>query len=201
MTSGLTADAGHLPLPKGLAVFRRILRHVGQAELALAIAALVVVTTLSGAQALLRYSVGGSIWWAQEVAETTIMVAYFLGISYVFKTRQYILIEFVSLRFPPSVQMACYVFAQVLTVLFTGATVYLVVRFAPSLMGMRTPLLSMSGLIPALPLAVGSALMVVTSLYYLAFGLWVMSRGFEITSVAAIERRAIVTDPMDEVDW
>lgn len=193
-----TLAAPGLPEPEGLVLPpwlegpRRLLAAIGRVELVLAVIALVIVVLLSGAQAILRYTLDAQLWWAQEVAQLTIIVAYFFGVSYVFKVRQYILIEFLSSKFSLRVQMVMYVAAQLLTIGFAATVVVLIWRFAPALMGMTTPLLGLPDLIRAAPLAVASSMQVLTSLYYLAFGLWVLARGIEGREVAEVERWALV---------
>lgn len=168
--------------------------------MALAVSALVVVVVLSGAQALLRYAFGASLWWAQEVAETLILLTYFLGVSYVFKARQYIVIEFLTIRFPIRVQAWLYVFAQVAAIAFAVIVVILVAQFAPRAMGMRSPVLGLPGILTFLPIAVGSALMALTSLYYLAFALWALARGRLGVTLAATEAPALVVAPLAKVE-
>ena len=194
--TGLTRD-----LPKGLAVCRRFLHRVGQAELVIAITALLVVVGLSFAQAFLRYTLGTSLWWAQEVAENTIIVSYFLGVSYVFKTRQYILIEFVSLLLPVRGQLLLYVFAQIVTAVFAAIMVVLVFQFAPTLLNMRTPVLALPAIISALPIATASAMMVATSFYYLAFALWALATGTHFGEMTDTERPGLVSRPLENIEW
>ncbi len=185
-------------LPRGLAGFRQFLHVVGRVELYLAIAALILVVTISTAQVCLRYTMGASLWWAQEIAENTIMVAYFLGISYVFKTRQYIVIEFVSGISPIRLQMAFYIAAQILAVVFAIGILYLVYLFAPTLMNMTTPILRLPAIITPAPLIVASAMIAVTSIYYLWFGFWVLASGISGATLDEIEEMALIDLPLVE---
>ena len=105
-------------LTEDLAGLRRILAWVGIAELWLAVAAFAAVVLLTIVQVGLRYFFEGSLWWAQEVSQMMILVAYFQGIAYAFKTRQYIVINFLAERLSPAAQLYCYLFAQVLVVVF-----------------------------------------------------------------------------------
>ena len=185
-------------LPAWLETPRRVLAVIGRIEMVLAVIALIFVVTLSGAQAILRYTIDASLWWAQEVAQLTIVIAYFFGVSYVYKARQYILIEFLSMKFPIRVQMLMYLFAQILAILFSGTVVVLIWRFAPALMGMMTPTLRLPDLVRALPLAIASTMIVITSLYYFAFGLWALLTGVDGVTVDEIERRALISSMPDE---
>ncbi|WP_029066087.1 TRAP transporter small permease [Labrenzia sp. DG1229] len=188
-----------MSLPSPLQRTRRLLRLVGKAELIVAIVALVLVVTLSGVQAILRYTLDVSLWWAQESAQLTILVAYFFGASYVFKARQYILVEFFCHLFNIRVQMAFYVLAQVLTTIFAITTVALLVRFAPLLLTTYTPMLRLPELLKMAPLAIASAMIALTSLYYLAFALWAFFSKVEGDSVDEIERLALLARPMEEI--
>lgn len=186
------------PLPKGLAVFRQFLAWVGRTELTLAIVALVVVVALSSAQAFLRYFVGASLWWAQEVAENTIMISYFLGISYVFKTRQEIYVEFVSGMTPMKVQLALYILEQILTLIFAVAILWLVYLFSPTLFNMRTPVLRLPAIVTPAPLILSSAMIALTSIYYMAFGVWSFRRGTEGRLLTDIEQKGLILSPWVE---
>lgn len=190
-----------LTLPPWLAAARRALAAIGRVELTLAIIALVVVVVLSGSQAFLRYLFGTSLWWAQEVAENTILVAYFLGISYVYKASQDIVVDFVSLLMPMRVQLFFYLLAQVLTAVFCAVTVWLIYTFVPTLLDMRTPVLSLPAVLTPAPLALASAMMVLTSLYYLVFAAWALIRGPVGTTLADIEAVALILQPLEEANW
>lgn len=194
-----TLTGGPAPgLPGFLEIPRRALHVIGQAELVLAVAALVVVVVISGAQALLRYAFGTSLWWAQEIAATTIIFSYFLGISYVYKTRQDILVEFVTGAFPIRLQVVVYILVQIATIVFTLWTVVLVVRFAPTAMNMTTPILRLPGILTTLPIGIGSAMIVLTSLYYLALALWALARGTIGHSLHDVESLGLVTAPVTD---
>ncbi|GAB5376504.1 MAG: hypothetical protein AcusKO_29660 [Acuticoccus sp.] len=45
-------------------------------------------------------------------------------------------------------------------------------QFAPTLLGMRSPVLGVSGVLTGIPVGLAAAMIVLTSLYYLAFALW-----------------------------
>lgn len=189
-----------LRLPRALERARRILALVGRAEMALAIVALIVVVALAAAQALLRYAFGTSLWWAQEISGTTMLFGYFLGASYIFKTRQYILIEFLSDLMPLRVQKLLYLLAQLAAILFTGALVVLTVQFAPTLIGMRSPVLGLSGLLTGIPVGLAAALIVATSLYYLVFALWAFRQPGAGGTLHEIEALGLILTPQGEFE-
>ena len=44
---------------------------------------------------VLRFAFNYGIWWIQEIVQLAILSAYFLGTSYIFKARQYLVIDLV----------------------------------------------------------------------------------------------------------
>src|SRR6476620_10638400 len=94
--------------------FRKILAAIGLVELWVAIAAFIFVVGLTMVQVLYRYLLAGSIWWAQEIAQLAMLVAYFVGIAYVYKARQDIIVGFLVSRLPRRVQFALTMFTQLL---------------------------------------------------------------------------------------
>lgn len=194
MSDGATTNVAH-PLPRGLAVARQLLAGIGRIELALAIGALVVVVVLSTAQAFLRYTLGTSLWWAQEVAEMLIMVTYFFGISYVFMTRQEIYIEFLTSLSPLRIQLAFFLAEQVLTLVFALALLWLTYLFSPTLFNMTTPVLKLPAFVNTAPLILATMMMVLTSLYYLAFGVWAFGRSSSAGLLAEVEARGLILRP------
>lgn len=188
--------AGHA-MPRGLALLRQFLAVIGRAELMLAIVALIVVVALSATQAFLRYVGGWSLWWAQEVAECTILVTYFLGISYVFKTRQEIYIEFVAMLTPMRVQILMFIVEQVVSMIFALALLWLIGLFLPVMLNMQTPLLKMPGWLPFAPLIFSTVMIGLTSLYYCAFGIWSLNRSSAATSLAEIEAPGLILRPWE----
>lgn len=193
-------ELGGPALPPWLESGKRILAVIGKIELTLAVIALVIVVVLSAAQAILRYTIGASLWWAQEVAQLTIVIAYFFGISYLFKIRQYILIEFLSMKMSVRIQLMLYIMAQILTILFTATVFVLLVRFAPMLMQMTTPTLGLPEFLRSLPLAIASTMMVLTSLYYLAFALWALLTGVSGETLDDIEEMALIATMPRDID-
>lgn len=193
----MTSDSQHLDqqLPSGLAVFRQLLAWAGRFELLAAIGALIVVVALATAQAFLRYFGGGSLWWAQEVSETLILVTYFLGISYVFKTRQEIYIEFVALLTPLRAQVLMFIGEQLVTLAFALAMLWLAWLFSTTMFNMQSPLLKLPGWVPFAPLIWSTVLIGLTSIYYCSFGLLALFGKVPGASIGEIESRGLVLRP------
>ena len=99
-------------------VFRKILAAIGFAELWVAMAAFVFVIALTMVQVIYRYAFAGSIWWAQEIAQLGMLIAYFFGIAYVYKAKQDIVVGFLVSRLSRRVQVGLTTFTQILIVLF-----------------------------------------------------------------------------------
>ncbi|HEV7276812.1 MAG TPA: TRAP transporter small permease subunit [Devosiaceae bacterium] len=185
-------------LPRGLAVCRRLLATLGRVELVLAIVALVIVVALSTAQAGLRYLFGISMWWAQEIAEFTVLVTYFFGIAYVFKTRREIYIEFLTLMLPIRGQIALLVLEQVFTCVFAVAVLWLVLLFLPTMFNMQSPVLKLPGFVTYVPLVISSVSILLTSVYYGAFGVWAHRHQVGGQTIHGVEQHGLILNPWAE---
>lgn len=152
--------------PEGLAVFRRILRLVGIVEKYLATAAFGAVVTVNCLEVGLRFTVRYSLWWNQEVSLLMMLVAYFFGASYVFKTRQYIAVDFIVTKLPGRLQIGLYHLAQALAAVLTGVILYQSIALAPSQMNFSTFILGIPKFYSALPLLIAAASILATSIYY-----------------------------------
>ncbi len=162
----MTADAhGRTPRPKGLAIFRQALRYVGRVELAVAVMSFTAVVVLNLTQITLRLF-DSSIWWAQEVSLLLAMIAYFIGVSCVFRLRQFVVINFFVQRFSLRTQVGLYVLAQVLTIGFCATVFNVASDTIPRLMRTYSVILHLPMAYWTLTLMVASASMIITSLYF-----------------------------------
>lgn len=187
--AGAAADGGDQPLPRGLAVFRRTLRAVGHAELAVAVAAFVAVVVLNVIQVTLR-AFETSIFWVQEVSQLLALVAYFIGASSLFRSRHYIIIEFLVQRLGPALQRQIYFLAQLLAIVFCAIIVIESIQEVPLLLTNYSVILHLPKLYSHLPLIVGSASIVVTSVYY-GLAVWTCGRRRPDLGVADLEKLVI----------
>ena len=153
--------------------FARLLRHVGRLELVVALAAFCLVIGLVTTQVVLRFAFNYGIWWIQEIVQLAILSAYFLGTSYIFKARQYLVIDLVFDRLGDRSRIAVYLAIQLLTAAFCLMLVIELLGLAPGQLRMKTFVLHIPRFYASIPLLVASASMVVTALYY---GLAVTSR-------------------------
>ncbi len=173
---------------------RRLLRLLGQAELAVALVAFCGVIGLVSAQVLLRFAFDYGVVWIQEVAQLAILVAYFFGTSYVFKTRQYLVITLVFDRLAAPARIPLYVAAQVLTAAFCLLLVVQLLGLAPGQLRMRTFVLHIPRFYASVPLLIASASMAVTAIYFgLAVGLrarWGDGRPEEVEAAVSLFPRS-----------
>ena len=183
---------------EGLARYRRALGLVGTVELWLALVAFTAVVCLTIVQVTLRYGFAGAIWWAQEVSQMMIMVAYFLGAAYVFKTRQYIVISFLFDRFPKRVQLQVYLVAQVLVIGVCGIIVFELISIAESQLSMRTVILHIPRFYGTLPLFFASVSMIATSLYYF-IAVWRAAASRPEEGLDNLEGPLLISQPVSEI--
>lgn len=152
------------PLPEGLAV--KTLRLVGQVELILMLLTFIGVVALVSAQVFLRYLFNIGIVWAQEISQLMILVAYFLGTSYVYKSRQYLVIDIVFNRLSERLKLIFYLATQALIAAFCAMLLVELIGIAPFQLRMKTHILHLPRLFSSLPLAFASASMAATAVYY-----------------------------------
>ena len=170
--------------------FRKLLAAIGFVELRVAIAAFVFVVGLTMTQVLYRYLLAGSIWWAQEIAQLAMLIAYFFGIAYVYKAKQDIIVGFLVSRLSRGVQVALTIFTQVLIVMFCLFLVVTGLELAPAQLVFFTYILSIPRFYSTLPLIVASASMAITAVYY-AIVAW-QSRKLPPEAAEQAERDSLV---------
>ena|SRR5256885_7835484 len=147
-------------------IFRKVLAAIGFVELWVAMAAFVFVIVLTMVQVIYRYVFAGSIWWAQEIAQLGMLIAYFFGIAYVYKAKQDIVVGFLVSRLSRRVRVVLTIFAQILIVLFCLFLMVTGLELAPAQLVFFTYILSIPRFYSTLPLIIASASMAVTAVYY-----------------------------------
>lgn len=193
-----SAPGGRSELPGDLAGFRRVLGYVGIAELWLAAGAFAAVVLLTIVQVILRYFFAASLWWAQEVSQMMILVAYFQGAAYIFKTRQYVVIDFLVERLPAAAQLHCYLFSQLLIVAFCGVVLVEGIGILPRQHLMLTYILHIPRMYLGLPLLFAATSMIATSVYY-ALVVWRAAHRGPGAAVSAIEAQRLIRQPVSEL--
>jgi TRAP-type C4-dicarboxylate transport system permease small subunit len=162
VTAAAAADAE----PPALAALRRGLAWLGRVELTLAVVAFAAVAALAIWQVILRYGFAGSIWWAQEVSQLAMLVAYFLGIAYVAKANQDIVVQFVVAGLPRRWRLRLYVAIQALIVAFCLVVAVTGALLAPQQLRFRTYILNIPRFYSTLPLILASLSMAATAAYF-----------------------------------
>ena len=173
-----------------MGTFRKVLAAIGFVELWVAMAAFVFVIALTMVQVLYRYLLAGSIWWAQEIAQLGMLIAYFFGIAYVYKANQDIVVGFLVNRLPRRVQVALTIFSQILIVCFCLFLVITGLELAPAQLVFFTYILNIPRFYSTLPLIVASASMAITAVYY-AIVAW-RSRKLPLQAAEEADRNAII---------
>jgi len=172
--------------------YRRVLAAIGFVELWVAIVAFVFVVLLAMTQVLYRYLLAGSIWWAQEIAQLAMLVAYFFGIAYVYKAKQDIIVGFLVSRLRRRTQVALAILTQVLIAAFCLFLVMTGLELAPGQLVFYTYILNIPRFYSTLPLILASISMALTAVYY-AIGAW-QSRNLSGEAAETAEREALVAD-------
>ena len=95
-----------------------------------------------------------------------ILGAYFFGISYVYKAKQYLVIDVLFEQLTDRVKVVLFVIAQVLTALFCLMIVVELLGIAPGQLRMKTYILRFPQFYSSVPLLIASASMTVTAIYY-----------------------------------
>ena len=173
-----------------MAAFRKILAAVAFLELWVAMTAFVFVIVLTMIQVGYRYLFAGSIWWAQEIAQLAMLIAYFLGIAYVYKAKQDIIVGFLVRRLPRRIQVALAIFAQIVIATFCSVLVLTGLELAPSQLVFFTYILNIPRFYSTLPLIIASASMAVTAVYY-AIAAW-QARHATTEAAEAIEQKDLI---------
>ena len=173
-----------------MAAFRKVLAAIGFVELWVAMTAFVFVIVLTMVQVGYRYLFAGSIWWAQEIAQLAMLIAYFLGIAYVYKAKQDIIVGFLLKRLPRRIQVALAIFAQIVIGSFCVVLVLTGLELAPSQLVFFTYILNIPRFYSTLPLIIASASMAVTAVYY-AIAAW-QARHATADTAEAIERESLI---------
>ena len=169
---------------------RLFLGWLGTVELVVAVTAFVLVVVLSALQIVLRSVFNTSIIWVQEVAQLGMLISYFIGAAYLYKQRQYMLVEFFVEKLRPRAQMILYLVAQALTFLFAVIMVVQIIEIAPAQLRMRTFLLRLPRFYSSLPVLIGSVSLALLSVYYAVAALQAGAFGGAVISIPELEAQA-----------
>lgn len=180
-----------------MVTFRKILAAIGVAELWIALIAFVFVIVLTMVQVFYRYVFAGSIWWAQEVAQLAMLVAYFFGIAYVYKAKQDIIVGFLLKRLPRGAQAVLAIAGQIILAAFCLMLVVTGIELAPAQLVFFTYILSIPRFYSTLPLIIASASMAITAVYYTIVAL--QARKLSVDLAEKFEREMLIAEVAEVV--
>jgi TRAP-type C4-dicarboxylate transport system permease small subunit len=146
----------------------RVLRAVGHAELAVAIAAFLATCGVVGANALLRYAFNSSLVWSEEVALLATNVFVFVGAAVIMKARADIAVSLVLARLRPAPRTLVRIATQLATVAFFGCLLAAALSLWPLQRNSTTLILDINRYWFTLPLAWAALSMLVTGVYQAA---------------------------------
>ena len=165
----------------------RALGLLGWIELAITVAAFTSVIVLVSAQIFFRYVLDVGLVWVQEVSQLLILTAYFFGISFVFKSRRYLIVSILFDRFPEAAKLPLYIGCQVLTAAFCAMLFVELLGIAPQQLYMKTYILHIPRFYSSLPLLLASISMTLTAVYYTVEAIRMRSAGDLDTIETAID--------------
>lgn len=103
---------------------RKLVRRIGIIELNLCKILMSWIVLLTGISILLRYGFNYSLHWSQEVTLLSAQYLYFLGAAYIFKVKEYIVMDFFFTRLPEMRKIPVAVTIHLLMLLFLGVAAW-----------------------------------------------------------------------------
>jgi C4-dicarboxylate transporter DctQ subunit len=111
-------------MDKFLGGLRTVLQATGRFELFTSKILMSWIVVVTGASILLRYGFNYSLHWSQEITLLSAQYLYFLGAAYIFKTGEYIIMDFIFQRLPERLKLPTAVVIHVLMLLFLVVAVW-----------------------------------------------------------------------------
>jgi TRAP-type C4-dicarboxylate transport system permease small subunit len=149
---------------------------------ACALAALAAMVVVQASEIVWRAATARGLIWVHELSIMLAMVVYFLAYALIAKERGYIKVEALYRRFTPSLQSRIDIGTRVVIIGFHLLLCYLTISIFGFVRAFTTPVLDLPETVYYVPLALGTADIVLTELIYL----WRRLTGRE----AALSRRA-----------
>lgn len=142
------------------------LRWLGLAELAVAVAAFLVVCGVVSTNALLRYGFNSSIVWSEEVALLATNVFVFLGAAVILKANADVAVTFVVEKLAPRTRSFALLAIYLAAAVFFATLLWQSIALYPLQRTTTTFILDISRYWFTLPLVWASASMLLTSLVF-----------------------------------
>jgi TRAP-type C4-dicarboxylate transport system permease small subunit len=120
------------------------------------------------------------------------MIAYFIGISCVYRMRHEVIIRFVVDRLPVRVQFFFYYLAEVLTMVFCSVVLVSGISDIPELLTTYTVVMHLPEFYWTLPLLIASTSIILTSVYYLTAMWATSSRQSQERDIDALEADILI---------
>lgn len=103
---------------------RKLLKVIGRIELAICKILMTWIVLLTGVSVLLRYGFNYSLHWSQEITLLSAQYLYFMGAAYIFKTKEYIIMDFLFLKLPNGLKIPTAVAVHLMMLTFLGVTIW-----------------------------------------------------------------------------
>jgi TRAP-type C4-dicarboxylate transport system permease small subunit len=103
---------------------RKLVRRIGVVELILCKIIISWIVLLTGVSILLRYGFNYSLHWSQEIILLSAQYLYFLGAAYIFKVKEYIIMEYFFTKLPEMLKIPTIVTIHLLMLFFLGLVVW-----------------------------------------------------------------------------
>jgi TRAP-type C4-dicarboxylate transport system permease small subunit len=137
----------------------------------IAVAVLVAMVGINTAEIIYRTVFTSGLNWVQELSLVLAMVLYFLTYALIAKNREYIRVELLSSRLAPDARRALAVTVRLVVLLFHACVAWYALRATQFAAMFELPILGWGEWVYYLPLALGSADIVLTETIFLTWQL------------------------------
>ena len=146
---------------------RRVVGWLTGLEIVASVAALATISVLTLAVILAREVFGSSILWAEEISLLLMKVVVFFGAAAMYATRSFIRVDGLVLRLGPRARDWAQMAGWLLAAVFAGVVMVKGIQTYPTQIQAHSYLLELPKFYFFVPLILGAASIVLTSLYYL----------------------------------
>lgn len=149
-----------------LAGFRRLFSWFVKLEIAASVGALAAICVLTLAVIVGREVMNTSILWAEEISLLMMKIVVFEGAAGMYALRAYIVVDGLTDTFPVRARSWVHLFGWLVIGGFATTVAWQGLMTYPSQIAVRTYLLELPKFYFMVPLIVGAASIVITSIYY-----------------------------------
>ena len=137
----------------------------------IAVAVLIAMVGINSAEIIYRTAFTSGLNWVQELSLVLAMVLYFLTYALIAKNREYIRVELLSSRLAPEARRILAVMVRLVVLLFHAFVALYAIRTTQFAAMFELPILGWGEWVYYLPLALGSADIVLTETIFLTWQL------------------------------